>query len=203
MKRLKRLSAIFLSVTLLIATTACKTTTTINSDPPGADVYINGIHYGKTPTTIQVTNTTFGDYRITLKKEGYKTYEAILPKELKVGPLLVGLLCFWPTLLIWLMGPPPMNNFKLEPVEGGGNNSGSDVQFINKNDTITNGYFTVLDLPEGASVEINGMTIETTGAKVQLRPGNYEVKINYDGKTYSIGKVEIYPGMLRAITVRL
>ena len=47
----------------------------ISTDPLDADVYIGGIHKGKTPykTTLPV-----GDYKVELKKEGYETYTTSL-----------------------------------------------------------------------------------------------------------------------------
>ena len=43
---------------------------TIKSSPPGAEVYIDDNHVGRTPFT---TELTYDSHRITLRKEGYKT----------------------------------------------------------------------------------------------------------------------------------
>ncbi|WP_456366094.1 PEGA domain-containing protein [Thermococcus sp.] len=43
----------------------------INSDPPGASVYINGTYMGKTPLALNVSP---GVYRVELSKEGYVAY---------------------------------------------------------------------------------------------------------------------------------
>jgi hypothetical protein len=44
---------------------------TINSDPPGALVYLNGQEVGRTPMTRQFE--MYGDYDLQLRKEGYQT----------------------------------------------------------------------------------------------------------------------------------
>ncbi len=40
----------------------------INSNPPGADVFIDGKHYGKTPAVLKIEPK---DYKVVLNKEGY------------------------------------------------------------------------------------------------------------------------------------
>lgn len=40
----------------------------INSNPPGADIFIEGRNYGRTPSTIQIEPK---NYTVTLNKEGY------------------------------------------------------------------------------------------------------------------------------------
>jgi len=48
----------------------------INSEPQGADIYIDGKKFGKTPKTI--VNLPYGQYRVVLKKEPYFIYEKIV-----------------------------------------------------------------------------------------------------------------------------
>ena len=43
---------------------------TINSNPQGADIFIGGVNYGKTPKTINIKPK---DYNVVLAKEGYGT----------------------------------------------------------------------------------------------------------------------------------
>ena len=52
----------------------------IKSNPPGADVYLNGEHIGRTP--IENYKVRAGEYRITLEKDGYLKYETAVP----IGP---------------------------------------------------------------------------------------------------------------------
>lgn len=44
---------------------------TVQSDPPGALVYLNGAEVGRTPMTRDFT--WYGDYDVELRKEGYET----------------------------------------------------------------------------------------------------------------------------------
>ncbi len=47
----------------------------INTEPAGADVYIDGKHKGQTPYTVELE---LGMHTIQLKKEGYETYETTI-----------------------------------------------------------------------------------------------------------------------------
>jgi hypothetical protein len=48
-----------------------KRTLTVNSNPPGALVYLNGLEVGRTPMTRDFT--WYGTYDVELRKEGYDT----------------------------------------------------------------------------------------------------------------------------------
>ncbi len=54
----------------------------VNSEPSGAEVYINGEHSGKTPLSIELSP---GRYNVTLKKEGYREYTTRV--EVKAGEI--------------------------------------------------------------------------------------------------------------------
>ncbi len=43
----------------------------VNSEPEGANVYINGKNYGTTPTTVTLPTYVYGGMPITVKKDGY------------------------------------------------------------------------------------------------------------------------------------
>jgi len=59
-------------VLLALITTGCvQRRLTVNSDPPGALVYLNGDEIGRTPVTRDFT--WYGTYDVTLRKEGYET----------------------------------------------------------------------------------------------------------------------------------
>lgn len=54
----------------------------IESDPPGAEVSIEGENFGETPVSIEVRRSTFGQKYLTLKKKGYKTRRVFLEKNI-------------------------------------------------------------------------------------------------------------------------
>lgn len=47
-------------------------TVKVNSKPSGANVYLNGINYGVTPTSINLPNYLYTDHTIIVKKSGYQ-----------------------------------------------------------------------------------------------------------------------------------
>jgi PEGA domain-containing protein len=57
-------------------------TLTINSTPPGALVYLNDEEVGRTPMTRDFV--WYGDYSVTLRKEGYQTLKT---KQLVLAPI--------------------------------------------------------------------------------------------------------------------
>ena len=59
-----------------------KDTIKIESDPPGAEVSIEGEKFGETPVSIEVPRDTFGQKYVTLKKKGYKTRRVFLEKNI-------------------------------------------------------------------------------------------------------------------------
>lgn len=58
----------------------------VNSEPEGADVYVDGLHRGKTPVTLKLTKDEFKN--ITVRKQGY--HEEAITLNTKFDP--VGLL---------------------------------------------------------------------------------------------------------------
>lgn len=65
-------------------------TVKIFSNPPDAEVYINGAYYGKTPlfTALRKRN----NYTIEIKKEGYKTQVFKIYSTLKNAIFIIGVL---------------------------------------------------------------------------------------------------------------
>jgi len=66
------------------------------SDPSGAEVVIDGIERGETPTTVTVSRDAFNDKRVTLQKEGYQDEVFRLRKDFAtVAVLNLGNFLFW------------------------------------------------------------------------------------------------------------
>jgi len=67
-----RLPLVLLLALLLLLVTGCvRRSLTVQSDPPGALVYLNGVEVGRTPMTRDFT--WYGTYDVVLRKEGYDT----------------------------------------------------------------------------------------------------------------------------------
>ena len=109
----------FLSVffAALIFFSSCASTTLIQSDPNGADLYLNGMKVGQTPYTHSDTKIVGATTQIKMKKEGYEELSAIMQRneKLAVGPLIGGLLVWIPFL--WIMKYDENRLYELEPVK--------------------------------------------------------------------------------------
>jgi hypothetical protein len=100
MKIVKLFVAVFTALNL----TACASVfgdhnrrVAVNSNPKGAQVYLNGIAMNRTPTTVTVANP-MGANTITLKKEGYDVASAQVNSSFQpVGALNV---LFWPGFVV-------------------------------------------------------------------------------------------------------
>lgn len=70
-RRCPQSALIGLALTALLATGCVKRTLLIESDPPGALVYLNDQEVGRTPVTVPFT--WYGTYDVRLEKDGYRT----------------------------------------------------------------------------------------------------------------------------------
>ena len=96
-----------------LLTAGCASSTLINSNPPGAKVYVDGQYLGQAPVTQKDTALLGSSKTVTLKRAGYKTKIGTIRKEeLKIGPLIAGLLVYVP--LLWVTGYPSQYTFELE-----------------------------------------------------------------------------------------
>src|SRR5262245_4912187 len=69
-QQMRRACLLIVSMCLL-AGCGVKRTLTVNSNPPGALVYLNGTEIGRTPVTREFT--WYGTYGVELRKDGYDT----------------------------------------------------------------------------------------------------------------------------------
>ena len=68
---------------------------TFNSDPAGAEVYINGVVKGKTPLEVTMERDTFKKYTVQFKKVGFEAQESQITKTLNTTALFnIAWLCF-------------------------------------------------------------------------------------------------------------
>lgn len=96
----------------------CTRHVTINSNPQGARVWVNGQEIGVTPAHTQMDYTAFTTYEVVLQKEGYEVCRSGLQSEVILPNLLFGVVCCWPALL-WMQGPVTNQTFLLTPATGG------------------------------------------------------------------------------------
>ncbi len=99
----KRTLAILLVVAFLIP--GCATLFTGTSDeitfetePAGARVFVDGIDYGVTPATMDITRSGIGDREIMLRLDGYEPYTFKLNKEFNAVSVIN--IFFWPGFIV-------------------------------------------------------------------------------------------------------
>ncbi len=111
-----RLTSIVLAGSLLFA--SCASTTTIQSNPSGAKVYLNGEAVGTTPYTHTDTKIVGSVTDVKLEKEGYETLNTSFSRSERadVGAIIGGVLVLVPFL--WTMKYNPTRTYELIPLSG-------------------------------------------------------------------------------------
>lgn len=109
---MKPLLKSILASVIMISMIGCSTLVTIDSEPRGADLYINNKKVGQTPYSAKLDDLVSKEYHVILKKEGYKDCHGVLEKEIKIGALIGGVLILVPFL--WCYGPAPFHNYILQ-----------------------------------------------------------------------------------------
>lgn len=98
--------------------TSCSSTTVINSIPPGAKVYLNGMPVGKTPYNHTDTKIVGSTTSLKLELEGYETLNTSFSRDetADVGAIIGGLFFLVPFL--WTMKYNPVHMYELEVASG-------------------------------------------------------------------------------------
>lgn len=65
----------------------------VNSNPSGADIFINGIDRGTTPQTLSLKRDS--DYILTFKKAGYEDVNFEVAKKFDFGTTIIGNIFSW------------------------------------------------------------------------------------------------------------
>ncbi len=91
-------------IVLAVATTGCGTLfnsglkpVMLDSDPPGADVYLDGNRVGKTPISVEMEKKHSAN--LTFKKQGYEEKTAIIQSQLVPGFLILDLFGLIPLVI--------------------------------------------------------------------------------------------------------
>ena len=109
-----KITSIFFAALILF--NSCASTTLIQSEPGGANLYLDGMKVGTTPYTHSDTKIVGSTTTIQLKKEGYEDLNVMMSRseKLAVGPLIGGLFVLIPFL--WIMKYEENRLYELEPV---------------------------------------------------------------------------------------
>ena len=110
---MKRLIAAVLAASVFLTGCVSATDVTFDSNPRGADVFVNGELIGRTPVTRRVGNGIWVDPNIRVELDGRAPVSEDIDKELKVANLALGLLIWLPALL-WVYGPRPRQFYALD-----------------------------------------------------------------------------------------
>ena len=104
-------TALFLSLTIFL--TSCASTTVIQSEPSGANVYIDGEKVGVTPHTYKDTKIVGSTVSVKLTKEGYEDFITTFSRneQVSVGAVIGGIFFLIPFL--WVMEYKPNHNYEL------------------------------------------------------------------------------------------
>jgi hypothetical protein len=115
--RVARLFPLICAVTLA-AFAGCASTTTIQSQPPGARVLLNGAVVGNTPYTMTDTKIVGSATQVRLEYPGYQPVDAVVTRneELDVLALVGGIFLLVPFL--WIMKYRSTHMFALQPAYG-------------------------------------------------------------------------------------
>lgn len=109
------LASIFIALSFVMA--SCSSTTIIQSEPPGARLYLNGVNVGRTPYAHRDTRIVGSSNTIRLEKEGYAPLNAHFYRDEQVdgGALVAGIFLWIPFL--WIMEYHPVHFYELQPLE--------------------------------------------------------------------------------------
>ncbi len=119
--------AVFTSALFVVAATGCSHIVTIDSDPPGADIYVNGQKVGNAPVSYTEKTGWDKSYQIEARKPGYAKSELTMQQADFNTTVLIGtiagtvcLLPFFPLPLIGLAFARQLPDRVVVPLERGG-----------------------------------------------------------------------------------
>lgn len=111
MKHTTWLSMVTLISLLFLA--GCASTTTINSVPASAEIWIDGMKVGNTPYTHTDEDLSFSTKYVQLKKAGYQDFSGTIKRDkMNTQNFIISFLCFWPGFL-WSWEYPPTYTFSM------------------------------------------------------------------------------------------
>lgn len=120
-----RIISLLLAFTVLF--TSCASSTLLQSNPPGANVYLNNEPVGKTPYIHTDNKIIWSKTKVKLTKDGYETLHSSFSRneEFELNAIIGGILFMVPFL--WLMKYKPLHKYELVPLT-----SDDQQQILNK-----------------------------------------------------------------------
>lgn len=154
-------------MTATVFLSSCASTTLIESNPVGADVYIGGQKKGTTPYSHRDTKIVGSSTIITLKKEGYEDLNVTLVRDERpdVGAIIGGCFVLFPFL--WTMKYDPTHNYEMTL---GSNQKTNTNTGANKNANSTNELIKLQNLLEQNAITKDDYTI----LKVRILNNQYD-----------------------------
>jgi PEGA domain len=104
------------SAVTLCSLASCASTTLIQSQPPGARLYLNGEVVGATPYALTDTKIVGSTTTVRLELPGFETTNGAITRneEFDVGACVGGVFLLVPFL--WIMGYKPTHTFEMRPL---------------------------------------------------------------------------------------
>ena len=90
----------------------------MQSQPPGARVFLNGVPVGTTPYTMTDTNMTGTATQVRFEYPGFEPFNTMIVRSEELDPLALigGILLLVPFL--WILGYQPTHFFTMQPLGG-------------------------------------------------------------------------------------
>jgi hypothetical protein len=101
---MKKLALLTVVIVVLFSGCVMNTMVTFNSDPDGAEVYLDNKFIGETPTQAKMSNLVWEESDVRMRAEGYRDAHFRVEKEIKSTNALVGFFLWMPSWL-WAYGP--------------------------------------------------------------------------------------------------
>ncbi len=110
---------LFFVAAISVFLSSCASSTMLNSSPPGATVYVDGVMVGKTPYSHTDSKIVGSTTSLRFEKDGYEPLNAqlIRNEEVDVGAVIGGLFFLWP-LFLWSMKYSPSHSYDMESIVG-------------------------------------------------------------------------------------
>jgi hypothetical protein len=111
----------FFPIVCLITVAAfagCASSTVLQSQPPGARVFLNGMPVGATPYTMTDTNMSGSATQVRLEYPGFEPFNAMIVRSEQLDPLALITGIFLLVPLLWILGYQPTHFFTMQPLGG-------------------------------------------------------------------------------------
>lgn len=86
-------------VAALLDAGGCAHSVTIQSDPPGATVFVDGDKRGPAPVTLEETSGFLKSHRVRVEMDGYSTVDTTILQTTPVWPVVAPSVCLAPVTL--------------------------------------------------------------------------------------------------------